>query len=256
MSVEVVSVCNKVPSSPPYQYERGYKASLGRLGINPTILGFGEHWGGLITKPKRLREWIRGGGPKAEYLIYCDAWDIVFQKHPDEILERYLAHWPTAPIVINAERNQFPYVEGAEEAFEDQGTPWRYLNSGFMIGRPEDFLVLLESMGLDGILEDTQFQLPCTVTYGGVTRDYQTDDWFHPNDQLDFTLAYMRQPTPMELDVRAELCVTGHGSALDDFDMSGPKIRVKFTDTVPGVFHFNGGSKNDILEPMFQHWGL
>lgn len=249
----VVTVCNKRPTADYYFYDRAFLASLGRLGVDPVILGFGEHWGGLVTKPKRLRHYLRHDCD-SEFVIASDSWDVCFTEHPDSIVERYKALWPDTPVVFNAERSLFPRGDLAL-FFPETGTPWQFLNSGFMIGKRDDLLTMIESVDWDSILEDTQFTEPTEVTYAGVTRRYEVDSWFHPNDQSDYQEIFTKQPVPIKLDTRAELCITLHGAKPEDFEWTNP-IRNKLTDTYPGVWHGNGDAKNGIFPQILDHLGL
>lgn len=255
MSTTVATVCSKAPQADYYYWERGFKASLARLEVNPVVLGFDEGWGGLCTKPKRYRHWLRENLDSLDTVILADAWDVVFQNHPDEIEARWKELWPNGEVVFNAERGLFPRGDLAE-FFPETGTPWRYLNSGFIIGKAEDVLTMIESVDWDAVLDDTQFEEETTVTYGGQTRTYQPGEWFHPNDQGDYQEIWSRKPVPMALDSGGELCMALHGSELSEFDLSGPKVRNLVTDTVPGVCHFNGGSKNELMPALLAHWGL
>lgn len=101
----VVTVCSHVPQQPYYHYERGFLGSLKKLGVEPVVLGFNEGWEGLITKPKRLRHWLRNVCPENDTVIATDCFDVCFQKHPDEIAERWKKHWPYQPVTFNAGPN-------------------------------------------------------------------------------------------------------------------------------------------------------
>jgi hypothetical protein len=237
MKSEIVCVSSYNPKESYYIYEQ-FKASVRRVGAEPTILGWHQEWRGLMTKPRRFREFLRKGHQQGEVLIVCDAWDVIFTVHPDEIVDAYRKF--NVPIVFNAERNCFPRGDLADQ-FPDPGTPWRYLNSGFMVGTPEAILTLLESMNLDAIPDD--HQLP-------------DGSWFNPNDQEHFTLAYLAQPVKMALDTKAEMCMTGHGTTLQELDFSKPRIRNLITGTEPMAFHFNGGSKNDLQPAVLAHMKL
>ncbi len=237
MKVQVISVSNRLPTEPYYKFNE-FQQSLRRMGVEPTILGWQQKWSGLMTKPRHLRRYLRDGQSKADMLIVCDAWDIVFQRHPDEVVAEFDRFG--SAIVFNAERNCFPRGDLADR-FPDPGTPWRYLNSGFMVGSPQAILALLEAMNLDAIPDD-----------------YKRPDggWFHANDQEHFMLAYLEQPVKMALDTEARMCQTMHGSELSEIDLSGEKMRNLVTDTIPLAFHFNGGSKNTVMPPMLTKLGF
>jgi hypothetical protein len=149
-------------------------------------------------------------------------------------------------IIFNAERNCFPRGDLAPQFDEraeagKQTAPWKYLNSGFMVGRPGDILTLLESMNLDEIPDD--HQLP-------------DRSWFNPNDQEHFTLAFLKQPVPMSLDYNADICMTGHGTTVEQLDFSEPRIKQAITGTYPMAFHFNGDAKNVLQPAVLKHMGL
>lgn len=261
MSV-VVTVCSHIRPEPYYHYVDGFLGSLAKLGVEPVVLGFNEGWEGLITKPKRLRHWLRNVCPEDEIVIACDANDVVFQEHPDSIAERWQSLWPERPLVWNSERNLFPRSDLAE-FFPETGTPWRYLNSGFMIGTRNDMLTMVETADWDSFPVDQQVFEETTIVYNGhipftgsAVKVYQPQEWVSPNDQGDYQEIWSKMPVPMALDTKAELCICCHGSELDDFDLTGPKIKNRLTDTVPGVFHCNGGAKDVLLPQLLAHWGL
>lgn len=247
MKTEVVCVSSTNPKQSYYIFE-AFKASVRRFGVEPRILGWREHWGGLMTKPRRFREFLRKGQNEGDVLIVCDAWDVVFAAHPDEIAERWAKKW-CLDIVFNAERNCFPCTELTKESFDVVAdelavtTPWRYLNSGFMVGTPQDILVLLESMDLDSIPDD--HQLP-------------DRSWFNPNDQDHFQRRFIAIPQSVEmaLDYNADICMTGHGTTVDQLDFSEPRIKQNITGTYPMAFHFNGDAKNILQPAVLAHMGL
>lgn len=248
MKTEVVTVSSYFPKEPYYRFEE-YKKSIRRFGVEPTILGFKAPWHGLMTKPRLYREFLRKGQATGDVLVVTDAWDILFAAHPDEIGAAYVERDPDYAIVFNAERNCFPCTEPTKDSFDVVAekhhvtTPWRYLNSGFMVGRPVDILALLESMDLDSIPDD--HQLP-------------DGSWFNPNDQDHFQRRFIAlpQPVPMALDYNTELCMAAHGSQLDELDFIGPRIKNKITGTEPMVFHLNGSAKNDIAPAILEHMKL
>lgn len=241
MKTEVVCVASYTPKESYYIFEQ-FKASVRRFGVEPTILGWHQEWHGLMTKPRRFREFLRKGQQTGDVLIVCDAYDVVFATHPDEIGEFWAKMFPakSRPILFNAERNCFPRGDLADQ-FADAGTPWRYLNSGFMVGEPQDILTLLESMNLDEIPDD--HQLP-------------DKSWFNPNDQEYFTLAFLKQPVPMTLDYNAHICMTGHGTTVEQLDCSEPRIKQNITGTYPMAFHFNGDAKNTLQPAVLAHMKL
>lgn len=248
MKSEVITVSSYDPK-PDYYRPNAFRASLAKFGVVPVNLGQGAEWHGLMTKPRLYRKFLREGRQQGDVLIVCDAWDCFFTVHPDEVVDAYLKQWK-GQIVFNAERNCFPCTELTKASFDtisDENlsfnSPWRYLNSGFMVGAPKDILTLLESMNLDDIRDD-----------------YQRPDgsWFNPNDQEMFQHAFVKipQPVPMNLDYRTELCIAAHGSAIEEFDWIKPAPTNLITGTTPLVWHCNGSAKNDIAPVLLKHLGL
>ena len=87
-------------------------------------------------------------------------------------------------------------------------------------------------------------------------RDPDSGGWINPNDQGWHQLAWSAQPVLMTLDSRGDLCQTCSGCALEEFDLTGPRIKNVATGTEPLVWHFNGGSKNDLMPLFLKKLGL
>jgi len=248
MSVQVVSVVNRIPDrsrEPYYRFDLFIK-SLQRFGVDPILLGMNEEWRGLMTKPRRLRQWLRGGGCTSETLIVCDAFDIIFSVPPDQVSDSYRHLWDDGCILFNAEKGLFPRGE-LLNCFSAIGEPWRYLNSGFFIGPPSRILALLEAMWLDDIHDDHQARGDLD---GGGGR------WINPNDQGWYQLMYAAQVVPMCIDTKCQIAQCLSSCGIPEFDMSSQRVKNLVTGTEPLVWHFNGGSKNDLLPIFTRHWGL
>src|SRR3990167_7485184 len=113
MNCTVVSVCNRIPdrNREPYYRFGTFVASLERFGVSPVILGLNQEWRGLMTKPRRLREWLRSGACTTDLLFVTDAFDVVFAAPPDEVVAEIVRHWSHDEVVFNAERGLFPRGE-------------------------------------------------------------------------------------------------------------------------------------------------
>jgi hypothetical protein len=255
VSVQVVSVCNREPdrSREPYYNLPVFLKSLARFGDAPTILGMNEPWGGLMTKPRRLRKWLREGNCIADLLIVCDAFDIVFTVPATDVAAKYREIYSldtstgdAYPIVFNAEKGIFPRGE-LSPAFDNVPGPWKYLNSGFMIAPPDKILALLESMWLDDIIDDRKAE---DELHGGAGR------WINPNDQGWYQAAYAMRVVPMVLDYWCRIAQCCSACTIKEFDLSGTAIKNAVTNETPLVFHMNGASKNDLMPVFLKHWGL
>jgi hypothetical protein len=231
MSTPVITVSSRVPKEPYYHYDK-FLASLDCRGIRPTILGANQPWNGLMTKAFLYRDYLRAGNISGR-IILCDAWDIVFAEHPDEIGKLCELNYGDA-VVFNGEKACWPRIDLCE-TFPDQGTPWRYLNCGFICGPAFTILAMLEVMNLEGI---------------GVDRKLPNGQKIEPNDQGEFQKLFSLQPVKMVVDAKCLVSQTLSACSIEEFDLSGEDIVNKITGTTPGVFHFNGGSKNDLM-PQF-----
>lgn len=234
MKLQVVTVANWIPENHPYYKFREFKASLAKFGVEPVVLGLGQEWMGLMTKPYRVREWLRSGGCTADRLIYTDAFDVVFQKSPEEINAWCHAVHGDA-LVFNTEKACWPLAELAEN-FPDTGSPWRYLNGGLMCGPTERVRAVMEDMDIDAI----GFDRP------GV----------NPNDQVPYLQMYVAGRHGMVVDPTCTMAQCLSASTLDEFDFSGSLIRNRITGSTPGAFHCNGGSKEVFQSALFAHLGL
>lgn len=236
MNAQVVCVSSRIPTELYYRFDV-FIASLRRFGDAPEILGIDHPWQGLMTKAFNYRAWLRAGMNKSDRLILCDAWDIVFALHPHGIGDRCAELFGDA-VVFNGEKACWPRADLADQ-FPDTG-PWRFLNCGFMCGPSDKLLALFEAMNLESIGVDRQVD-------GRVIE---------PNDQGELQAIYSSQPVTMIVDSKCELAQTFSACSLDEFDMSGEHIKNKATGTTPGVLHFNGGSKNEIMPVMLKKLGL
>jgi hypothetical protein len=215
--MKIVTVSNKIPTQPYYCWA-AFHASLDRFGHKAVVLGMDQPWGGLMTKPRRLREWLRQN-VEGDTIIVCDSWDVVFAENPTLAPLRVEA---VGQIVWNAEKNLFP---DPTLPFPEVGTPYRYLNSGFAMGLDYKFLALLEKMNLDSIPDDH-------IDAAG--------NHINPNDQLYFQQAFVNQLVPMSLDTTATMCQTLHGVTAEELDLTGERITNRVTGKAPIAFHMNG----------------
>ena len=225
--MKVVTVSNKVPTAPYYCWE-AFHESLRRFGFNPIVLGMGEHYGGLMTRPRKAREWLRAN-LSDEIVIICDSWDIVFARDPRQIENEFLniryRHSKENPIklVWNAEKTFFP--EDHTLDFPECGTPYRYLNSGFAVGPANAHLELLEALNLDSIPDD---------------HINEKGEQINPFEQPLVQAAFCKQVIPMLLDTDVRICQCLHAVTPEELDFTGERIQNTITKSFPMVFHMNG----------------
>lgn len=229
MNYSVVSISNCKPAAWYYLFDE-YFRSIELTGAENPLVFQPQHWGGLSTKPKLLYQLIKNKTINTEHIIFTDCWDLVFAAHPDEIMETYFSFG--SPIVISAESNCFP--DDLKEEFNKRNPPtkYKYLNSGFICGETEALLFLLEEMDLPNLPDDY--------------FDPVQGKNIHPNDQFEFQKLAIKHPDIIELDYNQILSQTLHDATIDEFDLTGGRIRNKNTGTYPCTFHFNGGSKDNL----------
>lgn len=235
MTPTILTVTNRW-SLEPYHLPGEWRASIERYGITPVILGMGEEWKGLMTKPRKLRQWLRDGKCESECLIVTDAWDLVFAQDPRAIAEQWEAEG--RPYVMNAERNCFPRSDWTER-FAKGSSTFRFPNSGFIIASPEDHLKVLESMDLDSIPDDGED--PSNPS---------------PNDQEFYSKAFLEQPVRMVLDDFCRYCQTlcGVGEKEIEFNLEG--IFNLETKSHPMAFHFNGPKSLVLIDKVLRYLKL
>lgn len=224
MKAQVITASSRRPHESYYFLDQ-FEASAARHGIVPHFLNEGP-WLGLMTKPKHLLKYIEREGSKFDYLIMVDSWDVIWMTPLDEILYNYKAFGNS--IVFNAEKSCFPRSDLAERHPEST-TPYRFLNSGFVIGPTERILSMLREMRLETVPDDK-------LADGTVVNT---------NDQAIFMAYYVENQSKIRLDTLGVLCQSLHGSEPNEFEFLLEKQRVRSRETgnSPCVFHGNGSGK-------------
>lgn len=238
MTYKVVSVSSGKPSQWYYLYDDFFRS----LGADQPLVIQPSYWGGLSTKPKILYRAIMDKVIDTTHIIFADCWDLVFSAPTKEIMERYLSFG--SPIVISCEKNCFP--DDLKEIFDESfpPTPYKYLNSGFIVGETEAILECLEAMDLANLPDDHYDPAKqCNI---------------HPNDQFEWMKVFAKQPAPIVLDYNQSLSQTLHDASIEDFDFSEKRIRNRITGSYPCAWHFNGGAKDNmsLREPILKHLNL
>ncbi len=238
MSYQVVIISNRWPNEWYYLHKEFFKSLKGfqALHIQPM------QWGGLSTKPKVLYAAIKDGTIKTDHIIFTDCWDMVFAKTPDEVMSHYNSF--EKPIVISCERNCFPADLKDDFDKVDTISPYKYLNSGFIVGETEAILTCLEAMDLPNLYDDHYDPIKqCNV---------------HPNDQFEWQKIWAKQPVEIALDYNQLLSQTLHDETIDTFEFNEKGIFNKITETYPCAFHFNGGAKDNLQlrKPILTHLKL
>lgn len=231
----LVTFADKEPTASYYLF-REMRQSLERYGFSPIILGWGLAWGGLGSKPRLLKRAIDDGTITSEWTIWFDAFDVLFAAHPEYIVD-VVQQFFSGKVVFNAERAIFPDPSLADRHPTTKSS-FRYLNSGFAVGRTADFLKILKWMDADNIPNDSRDS-------DGRGR--------HPNDQLLFQQAFVSGELPIALDSGCDICQTLHGVDASELNFDGEFIENRETGSFPAALHANGPAKDSgIMEPILK----
>lgn len=160
-----------------------------------------------------------------EYIIFCDANDVVCLNNVDSSLQTFDL---TNKIIVGAEKNQWPPKETKETwkpfGFEDysgfDAENNFYLNSGMVLASKANFIAMLQKM-MDEILSKE-------------IKNFR-------NDQGVYTWYYTAKLEPrIELDYANIFAVNTFSRSVDEFELVDKKLRSKANGKFPCFVHDNG----------------
>lgn len=223
---KILTISNRRPSEWYYTYDQLFRSA----GDNE-ILVLGQEPGaytGLSDKPRILHKAISDGLIKERYIVFVDAWDVVFADTLEGVMEKYQCF--NAPIVVGAEKNCFPACFKKEYDRLLLNTSYKYLNSGVIIGYTDAIYEVLEAMDAPNL----------PVDY----HDQRNGHNYHFNDQAYYADIFLRQPVHMRLDHTCFITQNMQDVAENELCLSGPEIVNTETGTSPSIIHWNGASKD------------
>jgi len=247
--MKIVTVCSHIPTE-SYYAANAFFESCKRFGHQPMVLGSEPstcptnargYYAGLGSKLRLLKKALDYQAVTDRYMIFCDAFDVVFQLDPMEscvvLEERKAVH-----MIFNAERKLFPFNEEVEDRHPFAETSYKYLNSGFIVGETDAFKECLRLLNADKIPDDHQ---------------RADGTWVHPNDQELWQRLFVseRFRIGMALDTRAEICQTLANVLPEELDFDEPLIRNTETNSTPIAIHING-RKEEWLPLILNHLKL
>ena len=131
-------------------------------------------WEGSKSKVTETLKAINSGLVDTEYVMWFDAGDVMLMNHPKYILDGYFKYFSEFDLVFNAEKNNYPRdnrLGGVDSELVDRfhdvidfdeskthGTPYKYLNSGCLVGKTDylkKFLEHASTIGMDQAINDT-----------------------------------------------------------------------------------------------------
>ncbi len=118
------------------------------------VIGQGVKWTGFMTKITAYRDYAQQQ-PQDSIIAIIDGYDMFCTGPPSELITRYKAY--NKPIVVGAETycgaNCIPVKNWWSQAQEKQGKV-RHCNSGFIMGRSQEMVMMLNYMMSLGIDDD------------------------------------------------------------------------------------------------------
>lgn len=239
-SFKIVTIANHFPTQDYYCHKSLFKS----VGDNEIlILGTGNmEYTGLSDKPRILYNAIKEGKISEKYIVFVDAFDVIFADTVESIMDKFKAF--NCPIVIGAERNCFPSNFKKEYDRLQHTSSFKYLNSGVIIGETEAILTVLEAMDAPNLPRDYQDNIK------GYTH--------HFNDQANYMDLYLRQPVKMKLDYQCLIVQNMQDVVEKDIEfLDNGKIKNTETNTIPFIIHWNGSSKSGFsMQPILKHLNL
>lgn len=248
-SFKIVTIANHFPTQDYYCHQSLFKSVRDNEIL---VLGKGEmEYTGLSDKPRILYNAIKDGKIPEKYIVFIDAFDVVFADTLEGIMDKFESF--NSSIVIGAERNCFPNNFKKEYDRLQHTSSFKYLNSGVIVGETEAILTVLEAMDAPNLPRD----------YHDNIKGYN----HHFNDQAYYMDLYLRQPVKMRLDYKCLIAQNMQDVTFDDIELIGksgvyvdflyPHIKNKETNTTPSIIHWNGGSKSaGTMQPILQHLNL
>lgn len=230
---QLVICANAAPRESYYLWD-ALQSYMGKHSITPVVLGWGQPWRGLGSKPKLLQQAIESGTIKPGMILFCDAFDVIFASP----LEDIVGNADPSVITWNAEKNCFPNANLAGD-HPICDSPFRYLNSGMSVGHTDLFLASLLEMKAMEIEED--HRMP-------------DGSMWHANDQDNWMVQFLKGAVPMKLDTECKLFQTMCGVSPEDLEFTEDHIRNTVTGSIPKSFHFNGPAKTAGLREPVLNW--
>lgn len=218
-----------------------------RNGIDLEVLGWGVPWEGLSQKLAAALDAVRRLPPDC-VVLFSDAYDVLYARDLASVAVDFRALG--RPLVFSAECGCWPHVlrdrgRTCRDKFPPSPTPYRYLNSGGWIGTAAAASTFLRRL-VDDAAAATQ------------------QDFHKLNDQELAADLYLRGDVDLALDFYATIFQPTHAvrddTAVPDCDPVphlAPHrgiLRNVLTDTLPAVYHFNGGGKDHHLRLEGHMW--
>lgn len=144
------------------------EASCKKFGVEVKILPWPSHiqdfWEASKAKAYETLRAIKTGQIKTKYIMAMDCGDVIFLRHPNEVLEQYLNYYSQYKSVWCTEANDWPrfdlpkYVhyplldelvsktsERDKEAMKIHGSRFAFINAGCVVGETQSLISFYET---------------------------------------------------------------------------------------------------------------
>lgn len=207
------------------------------------ILGWKVPWKGLSQKLEAAYEFSLQI-PENDIMLFTDAFDVLYTEESAKIIKIFQER--KYSIVFSAECGCWPHIMDDPPAcfkkYPTAPTPYRYLNSGAWMG----------------IVKYVRPMLKEIIRLAG-------NDFQNANDQKLVADMFISGQFPIALDYHSEIFQSMHSTDPPDLprckpredlqlDMTERKWHNTRTNTVPAIFHFNGGGKVNHLDMEGKIW--
>lgn len=189
-------------------------ASCHRNGVGIHVLGINNLWQGFGNKYLWTAEYLDLQRlPNDDVMVFIDAYDVLMLANEREILQKFRESG--ARIIFSAEKICYPDPELADR-YPPSSTPFRFLNSGSVIGHVSDIRTMIRAIGLQ-----------------------TTDD-----DQLAMTRYFLSHPDAVDLDTQCTffLPLVGVSDVELSVDRNDGRVHLLATGQRPCIIHGNGPS--------------
>ncbi|WP_025765280.1 vitamin K epoxide reductase family protein [Dyadobacter tibetensis] len=227
-------------------YKHALKASCHFFNLELITLIHPGQWDSHRHKDTYLKQYLLSL-PGDEVIFFTDGYDTILLGGEKEIMERYRRIAPDGGIVISSEKTCYPDPNLAN-TYPMTNTPYRFLNSGGIIGTAADILNALDEIEqMKSHLTDDPFQFSNQYLWTRIMlKEGNSRIKLDVNCELFQTF-----PTTMEtvrkfqsvsdIDEKKNIVMTEMQVILHDFEVNeGRNIYNKITGTYPLHLHFNG----------------
>lgn len=236
---QIVIVSNGQPNADYFCLNEFYKSLEGE-----EIIMLGNNFPNfhLSDRPRILYDAFQQGVFTSPKILFCDSWDLVFVDKPPVLFDKWAAM--KCDLTVSGEKNCFPdYFKDDFDKAAPEGTSYKYINCGMILGHTEAFYEALKSM--DAPNQPSDYRM-------------ENGQMFHYNEQRYWHEEWVKQKVNMKIDYTQDLTqclqdVTAYELEL----MEDGRIRNIEQNTFPSCQHFNGSSKTAGLRiPILSHLKL